>query len=153
GVYRMNADGANVQWIPIPFASAVHPYKAVDDPNILFDSEQNDSVGVYTFNLSDSTVRLLINRDGIDNLPSYFPNLSEVLFQSTVDGNWEVYKMNHDGSSPINLSNNPADDEYSFVSPDGKSICFHSNRTGNWEVFLMDATGLNQRRLTFSNRE
>jgi len=119
---------------------------------ILFDSNIDGDVDLFSINGDGSDRVNLTNSRGDDYDPALSPDGTRIAFDSYRDDPdvavEEIYVMNVNGTGVLRLTNNTADDFAPIWSPDGSKILFRSNRNGNYEIFMMNADGSDQHSLT-----
>jgi Tol biopolymer transport system component len=144
----VGADPNEARPVPIPA-----------DEEIVFYSDRDGDIEVYTMRSDGSDVTQLTFNDAIDIDPTWSPDGSKIAFMSTRDGGeWEIYVMDADGSNPTRLTNNRDLDSRPAWSPDGTQIAFSGQRMTsvpgepfphwNWDVYVIQADGSGETRLT-----
>jgi hypothetical protein len=115
---------------------------------IAFESNRENTAGIYGVDLPDLAINLISSSTGIDTQPVYSPDGSQIAFATTRDGNSEIYIMNANGGNQTNLTSNPAEDLYPSWSADGQWILFTSNRDGDQEIYKVRTSGADLTNLT-----
>ena len=118
---------------------------------IVFYSKRDGNGEIYVMNSDGSNQINLTNSTGVDGMPDWSPDGTQIAFSSNRDGDEEVYVMNADGSNQINLTNNANGDNHPSWSPDGTQIVFSTNRNYWPNIYTMDSTGSNITQLTNGN--
>jgi Tol biopolymer transport system component len=148
GIYRLNPDGANLQWLSDLPASILGLSYSPDRRTILFGSVYNRLISVITSLDVDTGETLDLTQDAaFDRDPSWSPDGTQIAFASNRDGDPEIYVMAADGGSPRQLTHNARwPDMCPSWSPDGSHILFTSIRQGNayFSLHIMDADGSNE---------
>ncbi len=70
--------------------------------------------------------RRLTSSVGIESLPHFSPDGSQIAFTGELDGNRDVYVISAAGGEPRRLTYHPADEFVAGWTPDGKRILFNS---------------------------
>ena len=124
-----------------------------EDAGILFSSDRNGNLEIYTKKADDTTwVNLSMNKAG-DNWPVWSPDGNKIVFQSTRAGKLDVWIMNKDGSDQKRLTTRSDHDYLPSFTPDGTRITFISWRTESRDegrkprIYIMNIDGSNQSRL------
>lgn len=115
---------------------------------ILFESNRDGNLEIYSMNTSDQSVNRLTNNSFADFQPALAPEALLVAYVSNQENNNEIFLTGVDRRAPINLTNHPADDQFPAWSPDGQWIAFTTNRDGNQEIYIMRSDGSELRNLT-----
>lgn len=136
GIYTANADGSNVQNVPVPHAETLsNPRFNPDETRIVYTAWEGDpsaqNLEIYVADADGSNEVQLTDNDDFDGDAWWTPDGDRMVFVSDRDGNDEIYIMNADGSNPVRLTNNPAADSAPVVHPSGRYIGFESDREGN----------------------
>jgi Tol biopolymer transport system component len=147
-IYKMFADGSNVQRLTDNPALDGGPKWSPDGNRIVFYSERDGNREIYVMNADGSSVQRLTDNPASDAYPDWSPDGGQIVFVSDRDGNPEIYVMNADGSNARRLTDNPGADTYPAWSPDGSQIAFSSGRGGSAELYLMKPDGSNVSQLT-----
>ncbi|HEU5310315.1 MAG TPA: hypothetical protein VFV24_02580, partial [Candidatus Eisenbacteria bacterium] len=135
------------------------PVPIPSDEEIVFYSDRDGDVEIYTMRSDGSAVTQLTFNDAIDIDPTWSPDGSKIAFMSTRDGGeWEIYVMDADGSNQTRLTNNWFLDSRPAWSPDGTRIAFSGERPTtipdfpdllwNWDLYVIQADGSGETRLT-----
>ncbi len=116
---------------------------------IVFDSERDGNVEIYSMDPDGLNQRRLTHNRGIDCTPAWSPDGRRIAFASDRDGNMEIYVMDPNGSNIQRLTHTAGKESVNPAwSADGKRIAFESNRDGNWEIYAMETDGSSVQRLT-----
>lgn len=127
-VWVMNADGTAPRQLTSN-GNSWGPDWSSDGAQIVFNGYFDDSMGIYAMNADGSDMRVVINTNHFEALPSFINGDSEVIFSAWANGFGEIYRVPAGGvddlSEAVNLSNNPALNMlHATVSPDGSRILF-----------------------------
>ena len=149
-LYRMNADGTNIQ--RITHASNTldwSPGWSPDGSRIVFARSYSSPTWrseIWVMNSDGGNLRRLGNAEGQG--PDWSPDGSRIAYFNYMEGGGDIWLMNADGSNPLKLTDNPAEDWWPKFSPDGSNIAFQSKRDGNHEIYVMNSDGSSPARLT-----
>jgi Tol biopolymer transport system component len=118
---------------------------------VVFQSNRNGPMEVYTMNSDGTGAVRLTNNPGIDGGARWSPDGRRIVFSSLRAGAREIWVMNTDGSAQQRLTS-LGNANMPDWSPDGSRIAFHTSRgDGEWDVYVMNADGTALRRLTSTN--
>lgn len=87
---------------------------------------------------------------GLNHLPVWSPDSTQIAFISERDNNQEIYVMDADGGNERRLTVNDLYDNNPVWSPDGKRIVFTTSYGGQSDISVVDSDGSNLLRLTTS---
>jgi YD repeat-containing protein len=123
---------------------------------IVFASNREGNVQIYTMNVDGTGQARLTNDGGNDDFPRWSPNGTRILFQSDRDnagtGYNDIYTMNSDGSGQVRLTAGTNDNCAPSWSSDGSRVVFQSLRNGqSYQVYVMNADGSGQLNLSNSS--
>ena len=152
-IYRMNADGSEVQRLTDQSADYVFLGLSPDGTRLAYHRWRATDSNIWVMNIDGTGATQLtgINADERDNIePHWPPDGSKLAFNSSrISGqNWDVYVMNADGSGVVEVSSNPSTDSNTNVdrprgwSPDGRVVLL-SYRDGTPQTYLVNADGSN----------
>ncbi|MDQ1638475.1 MAG: hypothetical protein QOF62_1814 [Pyrinomonadaceae bacterium] len=139
------------------------PMPQAGNSKIVFASNRDGSVQIYSMNTDGSGLARLTINSSNDDHPRWSPNGTKILFQSDRDSTppdpenpgptkQDIYVMNADGSGQTRLTTDSADDCNAEWSPDGSKIVFQSLRNGSYyQVYLMNPDGTGQANLSNSS--
>ncbi len=120
-------------------------------PRIVFQSDRDGNLEIYTMNGDGRGVTRLTRNGARDVVPAWSPNGRKIAFTSSRDGNRELYVMNADGSDQRRLTHDPARDLFLTWSPDGRRIAFvREGKRGTFAgpIYVVSADGSGERKLT-----
>lgn len=137
-------------FIALAFFASMPSYSAAQvDNQIVFSSDRDGNLEIYSINLEDDNLQRLTFNEAQDIDPAWSPNKQQIAFVSNRDGNYNIYIMNADGSNQHRIT--PNDSNYYAApawSPDGQQLALVSDRTGNLEIHVMGVNGDNLHPLT-----
>lgn len=122
-------------------------------PRIVFASERDGNVDLYTMSLDGADVRRITSDPAVDDSPCWSPDGARIAFTSERDGNREIYLINADGTGTTRVTDDPSVDDWPVWSPDGRRIAFESNRGGNMDVYVVSPDGTGLRQVTYTPSE
>ncbi len=118
-IYTMNPDGTGVS-APLT-NNAVYddlPSWSPDGNKIVFASERDGDVEIYSMNANGTSQTRLSNSTALDTFPTWSPNGSQILFISDRDvgPSTQLYTMNPDGSFQTRIAGGIIGDQPSWQS-------------------------------------
>ncbi|MEQ8191649.1 MAG: hypothetical protein ABRQ39_27030 [Candidatus Eremiobacterota bacterium] len=125
---------------PTPTKVPPTPVRGIE--KIIFVSNRNGNLDIYTMNVDGTEVKQITSSASNEAYPGVSPDGKKITFASNRDGNWEIYVMDYDGKEEdsIRLTYNNTDDLYPSFTADSKHVVFQSNRDGNSELYMVDIT-------------
>jgi Tol biopolymer transport system component len=141
---------------------------------IVFTSDRDGDLEIYTMNLDGSDVRRLTHEEGYDGGAFFSPDGASIVFRGfhTLDSvrkasdlkllkegfvrptTMEIYTMKADGSEKRELTDFGAASFAPYYHPDGTRIMFSSNmkdpRGRNFDLFLINTDGTGLEQVTFN---
>jgi Tol biopolymer transport system component len=125
------------------------PSRAPNDSGIVFQSNRDGNVEIYTTDLYGSGMPArLTNTQSNNTNAMYGPDAKTVVFQSDRNGNFDLFTIDKNTRKEVQITSDPADDVNAFYSPDLKFLVFQSNRNNNWDIFILDSETGNEYQLT-----
>jgi Tol biopolymer transport system component len=138
------------------------PRLSPDGQRVLFQSDPEGDVDLFTIRLDGTDLRKLTHRPGFDGVASWSPDGRRVAFYSrtlpsdttsaALRASWltaELFVVDADGSGPPRaLTDNRHRDQSPTWSPDGTRIAFTSCGSGSLEVWTTDASGTADQQMT-----
>ena len=123
---------------------------------IVFASNREGNVQIYTMNADGSGQARLTYDGGNDDYPRWSPSGAKILFQSDRDnpgtGYNDIYTMNSDGTGQVRLTADTNDNCAPSWSSDGSKVVFQSLRDGqHYQIYSMNADGSGQLNLSNSS--
>jgi Tol biopolymer transport system component len=122
--------------------------KPVANNRIVFHSNRDGDLDVYSMNADGSDVRNLTNNTASDAYPVISHDGQQIAFISNKDGDLALYVMDADGS---NVQKVFASSGLQFLytwSPDDSKFAFMDSRNGNDDIYTINVDGSNEQRLT-----
>ena len=113
---------------------------------IVFTSDRDGGVGLYSMNPDGSDVRMIPLGLVLPFSSSVSPDGRRIAFYSQGGDIWVV---GVDGSGEMNLTASPAFEADPSWSPDGGRIAFRSDSAGNYDIYTMAINGTDLQQLTF----
>ena len=149
-IYVVPFDGSTAsRRLTTAAANDAIPSWTPDGARIVFGSDRNDNIDIYSVAVDGTGLKRLTSNAAIDHYPVVSPDGTKIAFASDRSvGNMDVYVMDIDGTDVTRLTTSTAADYQPEWSPDGTKIAFTSTRTGDYEIFSMSATGSGQVNLT-----
>ena len=125
---------------PKPTPTRVPPTPIPIKEKVIFVSNRNGNLDIYTMNVDGSDVEQITFSASNEAYPCVSPDGKKIAFASNRDGNWEIYVMDYDGKedNAVRLTFNNTDDLYPSFTADSKHVVFQSNRDGNSELYMVD---------------
>jgi Tol biopolymer transport system component len=115
------------------------PSRAPNDSRIVFQSNRDGNVELYTTDLLGSGPAVRLTRTQSNNTtPMYGPDARTIAFQSDRNGNQDLFTIDQVTGKERQLTSDPADDVNPFYSPDLKWLVFQTNRNNNWDVYILN---------------
>ena len=150
-MYTMDRDGKNIG--RFSRIGGWDPTWSPDGQSVLFASNVDGDVQLYSSFLDDSKLHRVSNLPGIRGRSDWSPDGQSILTDSGAPWNHEVYIMNVDGSGARVLSPQGGNAQGASFSPDGRWIVFtayydHPNEENGCELYILRADGTDLRRLT-----
>ncbi|MEL7122279.1 MAG: PDZ domain-containing protein [Bacteroidota bacterium] len=114
---------------------------AVSDNHIAFVYAED----LWIADKDGSNPRRLTIDEGVESLPVFSPDGSQIAFNAQYDGNTDVYVIPSSGGIPKRLTWHPAPDQVLDFTPDGKNVLFSSQRhtfVNRWsQLYTVGTTG------------
>jgi Tol biopolymer transport system component len=146
-IYRMNADGSDLQRITSNNARDGQADLSPDGSQVVFTSDENGQTEIYVMDVDGTNRRMLTDNTVINSDPVWSPDGRLIAY-----AHWgysiDIYVMNADGTNKRRLTTDNSHNYNPSWSPDGTQIVFESSRDESQEIYVMNADGTNQRRLT-----
>lgn len=146
-IYRMNADGSNVQMVSNGEGRTTCSYFFKGGKKVLYASTFGGSKDcpppadyskgyvwaiypdyeIYTSTPDGKDIKKLTDSKGYDAEATISPNGKKIIFTSERDGDLELYSMDTSGKNVKRLTNEPGYDGGAFYSPDNKMIVYRGS--------------------------
>lgn len=124
-LYRMAADGAQVQRITPERGEASDMSWSPDGSKVLYTARRDRKVDIYVTSMADGSTQRLTHDPLPSTMPVWAPDGKTIAFVSMRDGSRKIYLMESDGSKQRRLTQSNADDEIApRFSPDGKRLAY-----------------------------
>jgi Tol biopolymer transport system component len=155
-IYRLDGvEGqANAKLTNLSQSDAVdsRPSRAPNDSRIVFQSNRNGNVELYTTDMLGSAAPVRLTKSQSNNTtPMYGPDARTIVFQSDRNGNIDLFTIDDATGAERQITSSPSDDVNPFYSPDLKWLVFQSNRNNNWDIFILNTETGNEYQLTSSS--
>ncbi len=150
-IMLMEHDGDNAG--NVPGINGWDPTWSPDGNSILFASDKNGTVQLYTMRTDGSRLHRLTNLPAIRGRSDWSPDGNYIVTYSGAEGNRELYIMNADGSNSRQLTPGGGNSQGPSFSPDGKWVAFtayfdHKDDIHGCEIYVIRVDGTDLRRLT-----
>jgi TolB protein len=137
----------------VPQALGWDPTWSPDGKLILFASDRDGEIQLFTVSLKGSAVKRITNLPSIRGRSDWSPDGSFIVTYSGESWNREIYIMNADGSNVRQLTPTGGNSQGPSISPDGQWVAFtaYFDNYGDdhgCEIYLIRINGTDLRRLT-----
>jgi TolB protein len=151
-IYRMDADGKNVQQISDGTGVSYAPQLSPDGGRIVFSKGLAQDGDLFIMQANGNGVRQLTQTQANERLPIWSPDGTHILFQTYIDPTLPraLEIMNADGTGRRRLADDSAFNALPSWSPDGQHIVYEVQRDDGTELYLVDTAGT-QTRLLLKN--
>jgi len=144
-----NGGGAN----NIPKINGWDPTWSPDGKQILFASDRDGAVQLFTIKTDGSQLHRITNLPAIRGRSDWSPDGQYIVTYSGEAWHRELYIMNADGSNVHQLTPSGGNSQGPSFSPDGKWVAFtayfdHYNEDNGCEIYIIRIDGTDLRRLT-----
>lgn len=150
-IWVMNRDGENPA--NVPGALGWDPTWSPDGRSILFASDREGGVQLFTVSLSGNAIRRISNLPAIRGRSDWSPDGQFIVTYSGEPWNRELYIMSADGSNTRQLTPTGGNSQGPSISPDGNWVVFtaYFDKYGDdhgCEIYIIRTSGADLRRLT-----
>lgn len=150
-IWLMDRNGENVG--NIPKASGWDPTWSPDGKYVLFASDMDGPVQLYTIRTNGKELHKISNLPAIRGRSDWSPDGKYIVTYSGGPWEHEVYLMNADGTNAHVISLPGGNSQGASFSPDGQWVTFtayfdHLNDDHGCEIYIMRIDGTDLRRLT-----
>ena len=137
----------------IPSINGWDPTWSPDGKAILFASDKNGTIQLYTVQPDGSKLTRITNLPAIRGRSDWSPDGQYIVTYSGEPWNRELYIMNADGSNVRQLTPSGGNSQGPSFSPDGKWVVFtayfdHYGEDNGCEIYIIRIDGTDLRRLT-----
>jgi len=177
-IYAANPDGSDPVLIREHEGYDAEPTVSYLTGRIIFTSEIDNDLELFTMNIDGSDVQRITNRLGYDGGPYFGPKAEKIVWRAWYPENaedstrWQknmalnlveavplsIYVMNVDGTEQVRLTDNGATNWAPSWHPDGEHVVFSSNMDDwneerqafghNFELYMVKIDGTGLKRLT-----
>ena len=150
-IWIMDLNGGSVENIPSAFGW--DPTWSPDGKYVLFASDKDGAVQLFTIRINGKELHKISNLPAIRGRSDWSPNGQFIVTYSGEPWKHEVYIMNADGSNAHVLSPLGGNAQGPSFSPDGQWVAFtayydHPDDENGCEIYIMRIDGTDLRRLT-----
>jgi Tol biopolymer transport system component len=171
-IYIGDADGKNLKCLTPWRAYNAEATLSPDGATILFTSDKDGDLDLYTMDLEGKNLKRLTDLPGYDGGAFFSPDGTKICFRGwhpsdpkeleeyrgllknhlVRPSHMELFVMNADGTGLRQVTNNGAANFCPFFTPDGKRLIFSSNvgdpQHRNFDIYLTDLDGTGLERVT-----
>jgi TolB protein len=133
--------------------SEVYPAWSPDGETIVYFSDQDQALGLYSMDAGGGNVKQLTNTQTFDFYADWAPDGSKILFATPKGGIYNLVTISPDGSIRTDLTTPDTYDSFPAYSPDGCCIAFLSTRAAQSDIWVMRADGTGARQITSNPEE
>ncbi len=142
-IYRMQADGSNVQPLTLNQLYEESPDWSPDGRTIVFTRQLRDSTDhshagngeIHLMNADGSQVRRLTHKEGYDSGATFSPDGQKIAFYGLRDDFWDLFIMDTDGSHIYNVTNDSTECYSPEWSPDGQWLVYTAGEKGVYNLW------------------
>lgn len=150
-IMLMDRNGENKN--NIPRAEGWDPTWSPDGKYVLFASDMDGSIQLYTIRTDGKQLQKISNLPAIRGRSDWSPDGQYIVTYSGEPWHREVYIMNADGTNARIISPAGGNSQGPSISPDGKWVAFtayfdHPNDDHGCEIYILRIDGSDLRRLT-----
>jgi Tol biopolymer transport system component len=125
------------------------PSRAPNDSQVVFQSNRNGNVELYTTDMYGSgEAARLTTTESNNTTPMYGPDAKTIVYQSDRNGNIDLFTIDQNTGKERQITSDPSNDINPFYSPDLKWLVFQSDRNNNWDIFILNTETGNEYQLT-----
>jgi len=125
------------------------PSRAPNDSRVVFQSNRNGNVELYTTDMYGSgEAARLTNTQSNNTTPMYGADAKTIVYQSDRNGNIDLFTIDQNTREERQITSDPSNDINPFYSPSLKWLAFQSDRNNNWDIFVLDTETGNEYQLT-----
>lgn len=154
-IYDANPDGSDLQALTSGPAYHAECAYAPSGDNIVYASNEDGAMNLYTMDADGSNVRQITHTDYCYNGGPFFsPDGGQIIFRADRDrpDYLQIYVINSDGTIERQLTTNEAVNWAPYWHPEGKVIAYATSLHGHrqYEIYLMNVETQAQYRLTYN---
>lgn len=154
-IYQANLDGSDLVALTSGPAYQAECAYSFDGTHIVFASNVDGSMNIYTMLADGSEVTQITNNQNCYNGGCFFsPDGSQIVFRSDRDipHMLQIYVIDIDGNNERQLTSNNAVNWAPYWHPNGKVIAFTTSLHGHehYEIYLLDTVSGLMQRLTYN---
>lgn len=126
--------------LPVPSITPVS--EAVFKERIIFSSDLNGTMDIYTMNTDGTNLHRITEDPGSELYPSISPDGRKIIFISDEDKNWNIFMINLDGTDKKKITDS-ADNDILPLFINDNTIIFQSFREGLPQIYKLDTGNKN----------
>lgn len=145
-IFMMNVDGTNDRQVTFNSLAEWGPSFSPDGTKVLYFMSRSVANGrdeIYLANANWSKPKMLIGGPGLDVIPSFTPDMTQIVFASDRrdpgSQEYDLYIADADGGNQQALTSDPGKEWYFTISPDGQWLVF-SCSGGKLDIMRLDGT-------------
>jgi len=153
-VFRMDADGRNVQQITHTPEPEIHPYWSPDSDAIIYNQQVAGErlYAIWTTDIEGREHAELLRDNELNSYAKISPDGKWIVFDKWWENdetNGEIMIMDRHGGEPRRLTHNRVYDGYPAWFPDSRRILYSSEVGGTFKLFCIRIDGGEPAQLTF----